>query len=591
VLIGANVDIMRSLERIVPDAGSHPALSSRSPGRNLAFVGWASGIFVGGSVAMLLLSRHATGGRIVYVIDDPAIHLSIAGMLLHHSTWGVQPGVYQSASSSPVWDLLLAGSMWITRTRDILPWLLNLLAGFWLIWAIGSRQQVLRPRLAAPLGVLATGALVTVVLFMPSLTMAGMEDLLYGAMVVQLVAWMHDRAIGRNTLTPTWAPYVLASLAVVTRFETIWVVAGIGLGYLIDGWIRYRQDHGAFVERLRTVFWLGLATAAPVAAYAVLNRAMGQGFLPSSVLAKTIIAGQHHATLESGLSPQLFISHVNADPLVAVLLVAAIAYLVAASPPSRQSIVPAVTLIVAILAHTVFDQYGYFERYQAYLIAIGVYFVLSAAGERMPERTNAVALKPDRTKAVAVVILAALIITPTKWNLLFLTPTSADNTYQQRYQAALFVHRYYPARPIATSELGYISLLHQGPITDLLGLGDYEVLERRKNGTDDQAFYASLARRRKFPIVIDYPITLGASVNRTPTTWFLVASWDLKERAVTAFESLQFWATSPAAAFELRADLVDNAERLPNHIAQVLNPCLDAQLTHTKTPLCPSPTP
>jgi hypothetical protein len=582
---------LRSLEHPVASDDSGVPLNSRRTARNLAFVGWASGIFVGAAFAMLLVCRHVTGGRVVYVIDDPAIHLSMAGMLLHHGTWGVQPGVYQSASSAPLWDLLLAGSMWVARTRDILPWLLNMFAGLWLIWAIGSRQRVLRPGLRAPLALVTTGGLVIVVLFMPSLTMVGMEDLLYSAMVVQLVAWLHDRAVGQRTRTPTWAPYGLAALAVVTRFETMWVVAGIGLGYLIDGWVRFPWDRPAIAGRLRTVIWLGLATATPVAVYAGLNRAMGQGFLPNSVLAKTILSGQHHATRESGASPRLFISHLNADPLLAVLLIAAIAYLVAARAASRQSILPAVVLIVAIVAHTVFDQYGNFERYQAYLIALGVYFALSAAGEMMPDPDHPVSMTSARTRAVAVIVLAALLIAPTKWNLLFLTPRGADNTYQQRYQAALFVQRYYQGRPIATSELGYISLLHQGPITDLLGLGDYEVLKHRKNGTDDQAFYADLARRRQFPIAIDYPAALAVFPTRTPASWFLVASWDLREPVVTAYTPLQFWATNPAAARELRADLVDNGHRLPHHVTQVLNPCLEAQLTGTQSLLCPTPAP
>jgi hypothetical protein len=580
--------MVRSLERTVPGAARSAAARGRGARPNLAFVGWAWGIFVGGSLGMLLLCRHVTGGRIVYVIDDPAIHLSIARTLLHHGTWGVQPGVYQSASSAPLWDLLLAGAMWVTRMRDILPWLLNLFSGLWLIWAIGSRQRVLRPRLSAPLSVFATAGLVIVVLFMPSLTMVGMEDLLYSAIVVQLVAWVHDWAVGRRTRIPTWAPYALAALAVVTRFETVWVVAGLGLGYLIDGWVRYPRNHAALARRVRAVLGLGVATAVPVALYAGFNRAMGQGFLPNSVLAKTIITGQHHATLESGLTAQTFMNHLNSDAVVALLLIAAIAYLVAASPASRQSIVPAVTIIVAILAHTAFDQYGYFERYQAYLIALGVYFVLSAAGEAMPDSIQDVAATPHRSKAVAVIILAALLITPPRWNLMFLTPTSSDNTYQQRYQAALFVQRYYQGRPIATSELGYISLLHQGPITDLLGLADYEVLQHRKNGTDDQAFYADLARRREFPIAIYYPVTLSIFPNRTPPTWFLVASWNLHEKMVTAYDSLQFWATSPSAARELRADLMDNSHRLPRHITQVLNTCLDDQLAQTKTLLCPT---
>jgi hypothetical protein len=556
---------MRSLERTRRDATS--SFMPSDPGRNLAFVGWASGIFLVGSLIMLLLCRHATGGRIIYVLDDPAIHLGIAQMLLHHGTWGVQPGVYQSASSSPLWDVVLAGTMWISRAAAIVPWLLNVFAGVWLIWAVGSRQQVLRPRRSSPLSVLATAALVVVVLFMPSLTMVGMEALVHCAMVVQLVAWMHDRAVGRISQVPTWALCALAALAVLTRFETVWVVAGVGLGYLIDGWTRHPHDRSALARRLQTVVWLGVATAAPVAAYAALNQAMGQGLLPNSVLVKT----------PGTESPQVFVDRLNSDRVVALLLILAIVYLAIARPPTRQAIVPAVTLLVAIPAHTVFAQYGDFDRYQAYLIALGVYFALSVAGEAIPDRTN----------AIAVTTLAILTITPVLWSLLVLTPASADNTYQQRYQAALFVQRYYQGRPIATSELGYISLLHQGPVTDLLGLGDYEVLKHRMNGTDNQAFYSDLARRRQFPIAIDYPFTLGS---RTPANWILVGRWDLHERLVTAYKSLDFWATSPAAAIKLRADLIDNAHLLPRHVSQVLNSCLAARPTDTKIAQCTAPT-
>jgi hypothetical protein len=368
----------------------------------------------------------------------------------------------------------------------------------------------------------------------------------------------------------------------------MWVVAGIALGYLIDGWLRYPRNPAAVAGRARAVIGLGIATTVPVALYAGLNLAMGQGVFPNSVLAKTIIAGQHHATLGSGLSAHTFLSQLNSDPVVALLLIAAIAYLVVANPATRQSVVPAVTLIVAIFVHTVFDQYGSFGRYQAYLIALGVYFVLSAAGEAMPDGIQAVAVTPRRSRAVAVIILAALLISPVRWNLMFQTPRAADNTYQQRYQAALFVQRYYQGRPLATSELGYISLLHQGPITDLLGLGDYDVLKHRKHGTDDQAFYADLARRRQFPIAIYYPIALSVFPNRTPPTWFLVATWNLDEPLISAYYSLQFWATSASAARELRADLADNTHRLPRHITQVFNTCLDDQLAQTKTLMCPT---
>ncbi|MDP9074959.1 MAG: hypothetical protein M3N98_12460 [Actinomycetota bacterium] len=545
-----------------PDLAPVGSPAGRERRSNLAFVGWASGLFLVGSVAMVLICRHVTGGRVIYVVDDAAIHLSVAQNLLRHGTWGVQPGVYQSASSSPLWGVLLAGAMWITRTRDVLPWLLNVMAGLWLIWAVGSRQTVLKPHRRAPLAIAATAGLVTVVLFMPALTMVGMEHLLHAAMGVQLLAWIHDRALGRATRVPTWAPYLLATLAVLTRFETMWVVAGLGLGYLIDGAIKHR----ALSERLPTVVGLGLAVGAPVAAYAVFNRAMGQGFLPNSVLAKTVVS---NAAIS--ITPQDILNHLTTDPMLAVVLIMAIAYLALAATGERaQSIVPAVTVIVAVVVHSVFAQYGYWERYQAYLVALGVYFLFSAARE----------LLPDRTTALAVLALAALLVTPVKWALLVQTPKGTDNTYSQRYQAALFVAREYDSQAIATGELGYISLLHRGPVVDLLGLGNYQVLQHRKEGTDDAAFYAQEARRNGVDIATVYS---GALAGRTPGTWFLVADWRLHGTPISTLrEPYQFWATSPGAATALRAALAANLVRLPPHVSQYDNTCLDTELAQAR---------
>ncbi len=540
--------------------------AARPRSSNLEFAGWGSGIFVVASVAMLLVCRHLTGGKVVYVVDDAAIHLSVAQTLLHHGTWGVQPGVYESVSSSPLWDLLLAGAMAVTRTMVILPWAFNVLAGVWLIWAVGSRQEALRPSLRKPLSVVATAGLVTVLLLMPSLAMVGMEHLLHAAMVVQLMAWVHDRAVGRRTRAPGWALYALAALAVLTRFETMWVVAGVGLGYLVDGWARLAPQVGmrrAVTGRLGTVVGLGLATAAPVAAYAGLNRAMGQGFLPNSVVAKTALSSGS----QFAITPGVFLEHLTAAPILAALLMGAIAYLAIAVPTGiNRCIVPAVAVIVAVVAHSTFAQLGHFERYQAYLIAMGLYFALSAFSEVLPSRSS----------AVAVLAIASLLLVPVKWAVVKYTPRGAVNDYAQRYQGALLARRYYDGRSIATGELGYIALFHRGSVTDVLGLGNYEVLQRRAAGTDDQAFYGDLTRRNGVEMAAVYSGALGP---RTPSGWFLVAEWRLDFPAVSSpNEPYQLWATSASEAVELRSHLMEFGSGLPAHVNQFVNGCLDSEL-------------
>src|SRR6478609_3379099 len=83
------------------------------PDYRKSFLRWGGGSYLLVTALLFAASLHKTGGRVVYLIDDPAIHLSLAGNLAHHGTWGVVPGVFQSASSSPLWTLLLAGYLWV----------------------------------------------------------------------------------------------------------------------------------------------------------------------------------------------------------------------------------------------------------------------------------------------------------------------------------------------------------------------------------------------------------------------------------------------------------------------------------------------
>jgi hypothetical protein len=144
-------------------------------------------------------------------------------------------------------------------------------------------------------------------------------------------------------------------------------------------------------------------------------------------------------------------------------------------------------------------------------------------------------------------------------------------TYEQRYQAAHFLERYYDGQPIATSELGYISLAHDGPITDIYGLGDYEVLRawNDNNGRPPAEFWDRLADERGFEVVAVYPTTLW---DDTPDDWVLVGTWEANQLISTApAPDFQFYATSPEAAVRLLANLEDYDDELPDRVTSVLN--------------------
>ena len=74
-----------------------------------------------------------TGGRFVYPLDDPYIHMAMAKNLSLYGVWGVTPHGFTSTSSSPLWTLLLALVYFVVGPAEIAPLLLCLVCGLLLL--------------------------------------------------------------------------------------------------------------------------------------------------------------------------------------------------------------------------------------------------------------------------------------------------------------------------------------------------------------------------------------------------------------------------------------------------------------------------
>jgi hypothetical protein len=527
------------------------------------FLLWGAGGYGVVLVVVLVACLRATGGHLVYVLDDPAIHLSVADRIVHDGTWGVEAGHFQSASSSPLWTALVAVTMAVSPLPDAVnPLVLNVAAAVAVVAVLGANQTVLRPSLRRPLDVGAAVVLVVAVLFLPGLTLVGMEHTLHMALVLGAVVLFHRCIEGGPVRSPTWpalpawAPYALLALATLTRVETAFVAAGLATAHLagcVPGW---GPDGGtaAVGRTVRRAALVAASAAVPLGALAATTKLAGQGMLPSSILAKSQTDDQalHNTFLRAALK------RLTADPLLAALVVLAVAALVLGWRQRRRYVFPAVTFVVAMVLHVGLARVGWYERYQAYLVALGTLVALQIAAEALP-----VARRRARPALAPLLVATALALTGTKLALTADAPLAARDTYEQRYQAARFLARYYDGVPVATGELGYVSLLHRGPVTDVLGLGDYEVLRERRRTHQQPSpdYWADLARRRGVDVVAVYPSTLG---DRTPPTWVLAGEWTLDRRTVTAFEpTFQFWGTSDEAAARIRRQLREFADDLP----------------------------
>jgi hypothetical protein len=541
-----------------------PGVDGARSGHDRSFERWGIATYLLVTLA-LVASVLVYLGKFIYVLDDPAIHLSMADRLVSNGTWGVVPGHFESASSSPLWTALVAAGLVLTprSVEEWVPLVLNVVAGLAVVLVLARSQTALRPGAGRGrrLDAVATVALVAVALFLPGLALVGMEHSLHVLLVLAAVIAVHQRgdaagSAGRVHLG--WLPYALLALATLTRFESAFVAVGLAGGLaLTDGDLR-----AGLADRWRAIAGVLAASALPTAAFALWNKAMGGGFLPNSVLAKGQGTGSRSGG-SNGLGPSDISQRLTQDPLLALMVGVALIYLVVTwGRPARQRLV-ALTLVVASLFHAVLADMGWFERYQAYLLAIGVYFLLGVVAE-LPRAVQRRAL----VAAVTLVVTFGMV----KVVLFAETPLAADDMYRQQYQAARFFERYYDGRPIATDQLGYISLLHDGPLTDLAGLGDYEVLRERPDNREDRPVYwQQLSEERGFEVVAVYDTI---ALTGAPEDWVLGGSLHIEGEPVTSVTpNLQIWSSTSAEADveALLAHLDEFRDDLPDRMSLEIN--------------------
>jgi hypothetical protein len=83
-------------------------------------------------------------GSFSYLLDDAYIHLAISRDLAVHGTWGIAPGVYESASSAPLWTLVLAGITLVAGPLAVwAPLGLNVVAAGLLLHLLVRNQRLL----------------------------------------------------------------------------------------------------------------------------------------------------------------------------------------------------------------------------------------------------------------------------------------------------------------------------------------------------------------------------------------------------------------------------------------------------------------
>ena len=513
------------------------------------------------TATLLRACLHACGGQLVYPLDDTYIHMTMARNLALHGSWGIDPGAFQPASSSPLWTLLLAALTRVFGPHDGLPLALALAC----MVALATVLEVLLRDLVRP--PLARAAVLLVLLVgagLPGLAVTGMEPVLHLLLALPL-AWMVVRDLARTEARPAASRTVigaLATLAVLTRFETLFLIAALA----VAAWLRGRPG---------TAVALALGGGAALGGYAAIALGQGGPWLPSSVLINgPMVDSRPVDPLDPLLRriPETFQRPRN-EHITGLLLASAWLLLPrrravgAAASAARLMLVVTTVTVILHLQFALLDDF--FRRYEAYLVLLGAFGVVAALSAGLGGWPDVVADRLPRVPEVAVAgLVAALIAGPLVYRGLQVvrwTPHAAQDIHQQQIQMAQFVRTWFRGRAVAINDLGAVSYYGGAHVVDLMGLATLPVARAMLEHRYDTGFIERLCAAESVEVALVYePWFAGRT--RLPGSWMPVARWTLKDNVITGGATVTVFGTDPATWTRVREAERRFAATLPRRV-------------------------
>jgi hypothetical protein len=489
-------------------------------------------------VAWIVSTGIALSGRFTYPLDDTYIHLSMADQVLRHGVWGVA-GQSVSASSSPVWTLLLVLAGGLGLPLEPMPLVLNLVSSIVLLVAVDAALR--NASVADWLRTVAlTGIVVTVPL--PWLTVIGMEHVLHAGLCVWFLLAVRRFDERRWRVTAI----ALAALLPLIRFESVFIIVA---AILVLG----RQWR-------REAITIGLASAASGVIFEAVAAVNGWMWLPNSVLVKT-----------QGWTAFLNLVDVNAWGSW-FLLGAMSATLLALAAMQLRWPVPSrfrrEAAIVFIVVHLQLMLVGDVPRYGAYLYGLITVAYVSTVWDVARSRWRGPLTLRDASYAVVLGLpVLGFLTSVTATRAQFLdVPVAMRNIEDQQRQMARFAREFLSIPgAVVINDLGLVAYEGGRPIVDFAGIGDTEIARLKISGDLSASALDQIVSRRGAPVAMVYESWLGFPTGPAgaPSSWTPIGKWTIADNRICGDETVTVYATEAQFIETVRRDFSRFSRTLP----------------------------
>ncbi len=505
------------------------------------------------------VSRH-TGGTFMYPLDDTFIHLTMGKNLAINGTWGIAGDEFQSASSSPLYTLIIAAMIKIFSVHAWIPFIANVISSIILIIAIFKRLQKENIRPFGQLIILLACIFLTPI---PILVISGLEhtlQCLFTFLFINCFAdWLEQtkNKTGKNSLT--FSVLIYGILCCTIRYEGLFLIAISCLLLLL------KRKTGAAIL-------LGFVCTLPVVIFGLYSMSKGSYFLPNSLLLKSDAAGFSPGEIFhfvfKGILEKLTtmpvgngISPIATKYLLIILPLSYLFFAESLKKATRYRYVLLLLIFCAFLQITLAST-GWFYRYEAYLVLNSV-VILSV----LLYKCWSDILPGFRRQPLVAGFITFILLLPVgfrSYNAFSDSSRACVNIYDQQFQMAKFLKTYYDIQPVAANDIGAISYYKKERPLDLYGLANIKVVRSVKNHYFSRAFVDSLSKSEHVVIAVLYESWFNDSL---PMNWDKVATWTIPNNVICGDSKVTFYALDKTNIPDLKKYLREFQAVLPAGIS------------------------
>jgi hypothetical protein len=457
-------------------------------------------------------------GLFVYTLDDPYIHFSLAQHIMH-GHYGINNIEFSAPSSTILWPFILAPF----SNYPIFALLINILSAIATLYIFTKIFQLsfdLKDKQNKNILITSLLILLIFVTNMIGLIFTGMEHSLQ-VFAVCLIVYGLIIEIKINKIK-FW--FIIAIIAApLIRYENL-AVSLAAIGYLLlNGHIKKGISAAIFI----------LVSAGGFSLFLI---SLNLYPFPTSIFVKSdfIGSGGSYNSILSNLSRSL----TNREGII-LEFGAAVLFVYFLITQNRRLKILAFVSLFALIMHFLFGRYGWFNRYEIYILTYFMLIIIYLLSEKI---TSFIEDKDSTKRLIKILISASatlVLIGQIYIESLTDIPIASNNIYEQQYQMRRFAADYYK-KNVAVNDLGYVSYKNENYVLDLFGLASIESFNDR-NSENTSDWMQRLIEEKHVGLAMIYE----AWFQYLPDTWIKVGELYLGSKKITpAYPNVAFYATN-----------------------------------------------